>query len=87
MNEVQQITFSGVYAVRSGQEVMFITERAVFCLTEEGLVLTEIAPGVDLQKDILDKMEFAPRISPHLRTMDSRIFREGKMGLETKSVS
>lgn len=87
VNEVQQITFSGVYAVRSGQEVMFITERAVFCLTEEGLVLTEIAPGVDLQKDILDKMEFAPRISPHLRTMDSRIFREGKMGLETKSVS
>ena len=82
VRRVQQITFSAAYACRTGQEVLYITERAVFRLTEDGLVLTEIAPGVDLQQDILDQMEFVPQISPGLRCMDARLFRDAKMGLQ-----
>ena len=78
---VQQITFSGEYAIKSGQEIMYITERAVFELTPEGLLLTEIAPGIDLQRDVLDKMEFKPAISRELKTMDLRLFKAEKMGL------
>lgn len=76
---VQQITFSGDYAKSIGQEVTFITERAVLKLTEAGVKLTEIAPGVDLQKDILDQMEFEPIIAEDLKVMDEAIFRDGKM--------
>jgi propionate CoA-transferase len=81
VKEVQQITFSGEYAIQSGQEVMYITERAVFRLSPEGLVLTEIAPGVDLKKDILDRMEFAPVIDSGLKQMDARLFKADKMGI------
>jgi propionate CoA-transferase len=81
VKEVQQITFSGDYAVRNGQNVIYITERAVFRLTPQGLVLTEIAPGVDLEKDILAKMAFTPIIAQDLLTMDPRLFREEPMGL------
>lgn len=79
--QVEQITFSGKYAARTGKNVLVITERAVFRLTEQGLVLTEIAPGADLEKDILAHMEFIPIISDELKTMDERIFRQEKMGL------
>lgn len=76
---VQQITFSGEYARKTKRKVMYITERAVFCLGENGLFLTEIAPGIDLQKDVLDQMEFAPQMSSELKQMDLRIFREEPM--------
>ena len=56
--------------------MLYITERAVFELGSQGVVLTEIAPGVDLEKDILDQMEFKPIISPELKTMDEAFFRE-----------
>lgn len=79
--KVEQVTFSGGYAVRTGKKVMVVTERAVFCLTEDGLMLTEIAPGVDLERDILAHMEFTPIIRDELKRMDPRIFREGRMGL------
>ena len=79
---VQQITFSGSYAVKTGQKVSFITERAVLELTPEGLMLTEIAPGVDLERDILGQMGFQPKIAPDLRVMDSRLFCPEKMGLD-----
>lgn len=78
---VQQITFSADYARQTGQQVLYITERCVFRLDEKGLLLTEVAPGVDIQRDILDKMCFRPRVSPELKTMDAKIFCTQPMGL------
>ena len=60
--------------------MLYITERAVFRLTAGGLVLEELAPGVDLEKDVLGKMEFGVEVSPKLEEMDGRLFAEGKMG-------
>jgi propionate CoA-transferase len=78
---VEQITFSGELAAARGQRVQFITERAVLVITKEGLLVTEVAPGVDLERDVLGQMAFRPRVSPGLKTMDARIFQEGLMGL------
>ena len=80
-NEVEQVTFSGAYAARTGKRVLVVTERAVFRLMEEGLELIEIAPGADLEKDVLAHMEFRPMISPYLTGMDDRIFRDRPMQL------
>ena len=82
IGHVEQITFSGKYAQETQQSVMYITERAVFVLTGEGMMLTEIAPGIDLQKDILALMDFEPVISPDLKQMDARIFHNELMGLK-----
>jgi propionate CoA-transferase len=80
ISELQQVSYNGRYAAELGQEVLFLTERAVFQRGQDGLVLTEIAPGIDLQKDILAQMEFKPQISPDLKEMDPRIFSSEKMG-------
>jgi len=81
VSQVEQVTFSGEYGSETGQDVLYVTERAVFCLTEKGLMLTEIAPGVNLQKDILQKMEFCPLVANDLKEMDSRIFSDDSIGL------
>ena len=81
VNEVQQVSFSGRYALEKGQQVFYVTERAVFTLKSDGLTLIEIAPGIDLQKDVLDMMEFKPVIDPKLREIDLRIYAEGLMNL------
>ena len=78
---VEQKTFSGQYAAQKKQSVLYITERCVFTLTEEGMELTEVAPGIDLEKDILALMDFRPVIKKPPRLMDGRIFRPGPMGL------
>jgi len=79
--EVEHRTFSGAQAFKSKQQVLYITERCVFQLVANGLELTEIAPGVDLERDILGQMAFRPAISPQLKLMDARIFRDQPMGL------
>lgn len=71
---VEHRTYSGEYAVARGQQALFITERCVFRLVAGGLELIEIAPGIDLQRDILARMDFQPLVSPGLKTMDARIF-------------
>ena len=68
-------------ASQRNQPVLYITERAVFRLTADGPELIEIAPGVDLERDVLAKMKFQPRISAPLKRMDARIFGDGPMGL------
>jgi propionate CoA-transferase len=80
VDEVEQRTFSGPYAAEQDRDVLYITERCVFRLTREGLELTEVAPGVDVEGDILAKMAFKP-IVRQLREMDRRIFRSEPMGL------
>ncbi len=87
LQDVEQITFSGVYAQKVKQPVLYITERAVFKLSEAGLVLIEIAPGVDLERDILAHMDFKPIIAADLKLMDARIFADTRMGLELSSHS
>ncbi len=73
--DVEHITFSGPYAIEKGQEIVYVTERAVFRLAEGGLELTEIAPGIDLEKDILAHMEFEPSVDrDSLKTMSEDIF-------------
>lgn len=81
VSQVQQVTYSGEYGASIGQDVTYVTERAVFKLTCEGLVLTEVAPGVDIRKDILEQMDFKPIINKELTMMDPRIFTDKKMGL------
>ncbi len=79
---VEHVTFSGMYAQKKKQIVRYITERCVFALTEQGMELLEIAPGIDLQRDILDQMDFLPIIKGSPRLMDERIFRPEQMGLK-----
>jgi len=82
---VGQISFSADYAREKGQSVLYVTERAVFELGEHGLRLIEIAPGIDLEKEVLAQMDFKPEISPNLRTMDARIFQPEPMGLRSST--
>ena len=86
VEQVEHMTFSGRTAVMNKQPVLYITERCVFRLTSEGMELTEIAPGVDLQKDILDRMDFKPIIKKHPTLMDRRIFRPELMGLRDQLI-
>jgi acyl CoA:acetate/3-ketoacid CoA transferase len=78
---VQAVCFNGPKMLREGKEVLYVTERAVFRLTASGPELIEIAPGMDLEKDVLAQMCFRPVISPALKTMDRRIYTPGVMGL------
>jgi propionate CoA-transferase len=82
VEEVEHRTFSGPVAAAAGKEVLYITERCVFGLRPDGLELLEIAPGVDLQRDILDRMDFLPLMGEEVKYMDERIFRDAKMGLD-----
>ena len=81
VDQVEHRTFSGPQAVKRGTPVLYITERCVFELTAAGLVLSEIAPGVDLQHDILDRMVFLPLMPTTPRLMDARIFSDMPMNL------
>ncbi|MEG2215089.1 MAG: CoA-transferase [Oscillospiraceae bacterium] len=78
---VEQKTFSGEQARKTGQKVLYVTERAVFEMLPQGLTLTEIAPGIDLQTQVLDLISFKPLIAADLKLMDERIFRDAPMGI------
>ncbi|MCE4538976.1 acyl CoA:acetate/3-ketoacid CoA transferase [Pelomonas sp. P7] len=80
VDQVEHRTFSGPHAAAEGKPVLYVTERCVFRLTQEGVELVEVAPGIDIQRDILDRMDFAP-IVRQPRLMDERIFRPDPMGL------
>lgn len=79
---IDEITFSAEESFENGQNVIFVTERCVFALREDGIELIEIAPGVDLDKDILGQMDFRPMIAEDLKVMDLRIYQEGLMGIK-----
>lgn len=81
LDAVEQVTFSGRYAIMKGTPVYYITERCVFLLTKKGMELTEVAPGIDIEQDIVKHMGFVPVISKKLHVMDAKIFRTGPMGL------
>jgi propionate CoA-transferase len=84
VDEVEHRTFSGSQAARRHKPVLYITERCVFRLTADGLELVEIAPGIDLQRDILDRMEFMPIMRGEPKLMDSRIFTEEPMAIRAE---
>ena len=80
---VGQITFSGALASERGKEVLYVTERCVFALGPDGLELIEVAPGIDLDKDILALMPFQPRVdSPKI--MEAALFRPAPLGLRDR---
>jgi propionate CoA-transferase len=81
LKQVEHVTFSGPRAMKIGQRVFYVTERCVFQLTDRGMELIEIAPGVDLERDILAHMDFMPLINGHTVLMDARIFQAAPMGL------
>ena len=82
VKEVEQISFSGRRGVMQGQDVTYVTERCVLKLTPEGIVVTEIAPGVELQSNILDQAEFPLIVSPKLKLMDANLFRPEPIGMK-----
>jgi propionate CoA-transferase len=86
VERIDQVTFSGEYAAKNGKKVLYVTERCVLALTPEGLELTEVAPGIDIERDILPHMAFHPIIKDP-RPMDARIFRPEPMGLKDTLLS
>jgi len=84
VDHVDQVSFSGEYARQRGRRILYVTERAVFEMRPEGLTLTEIAPGVDIERDIFAHMAFLPRVAEDLHLMDTRIFLDRLMGLSLK---
>ncbi len=76
VDQVEQITFSGSEALRRGQEVVYVTERAVFRLSDQGLVLTDVAPGIDVGHDVVERMQFKPHIPAEPRRMPASLFTE-----------
>ena len=81
VERVREVTFNGDLARERGQQVRYITDRAVFALEPEGIVLTEVAPGIDVERDVLAQMQFKPRVAEGLRTIDPRIYADGPMGM------
>jgi propionate CoA-transferase len=84
VNKVEQVTFNGQYAVEQGQQVLYCTERAVFKLKKGGIELIEIAPGIDIEKDIFSMMEFNPTVSPELKLMDEVVFGNDRLRLRKR---
>jgi acyl CoA:acetate/3-ketoacid CoA transferase len=82
--EVEHVTFSGRMALERGANVTYVTERCVLKLRPEGLTVTEIAPGVDLERDVLGQVDVPLQVAEDLRLMDERLFRPDPMGLKLR---
>src|SRR6476620_6822821 len=78
------VAFSGQQAIKYGQEILYITERAVFRLTKDGVTLEEVAPGIDVEKNVIQKMSFKPTMRGSIREMDEKIFNKSIMGLRNE---
>jgi propionate CoA-transferase len=85
VEQVEHVTFSGKRARQQGQEVLFVTERAVLELQPEGLTVTEIAPGIDLKREVLQQADTKLRVSPNLKVMDPELFEPKKLGLQLRA--
>ncbi len=83
VKRVYKIVYSGSHGVKKGQKVLFVTERAVFKLGDKGIELIEVAPEVDIEKDILAKMEFKPRILNNVEYMNKELFNDKPMNLRS----
>jgi acyl CoA:acetate/3-ketoacid CoA transferase len=81
---VEQISFSGRRAVQQGQEIIYVTERCVMRLEPAGLTILEIAPGVNLERDVLAQSEFPLRVAPQLKTMDANLFHPAPIRLQLR---
>jgi acyl CoA:acetate/3-ketoacid CoA transferase len=84
VDEVEQVSFSGRRAVAQGQEIVYVTERCVLKLEPEGVTVVEIAPGIDLQRDVLAHSEFPLRVKRDLKMMPAALFRPEPIGLELR---
>ncbi len=82
LGEIEQLSYNGDYGFERGQRVLYVTERAVFHRAKDGLELIEVAPGIDLERDVLAHMAFRPAIAADCRPMDARLFRPEPMGLK-----
>ncbi len=78
------VAFSGQQAIKYGQEILYVTERAVFRLTKNGITLEEVAPGIDVDRDVIQKMSFEPMIGGSVREMDEKIFNDSIMGIRNE---
>ncbi|WP_305987089.1 acyl CoA:acetate/3-ketoacid CoA transferase [Roseibium sp. MMSF_3544] len=87
VDKVDQVSFSGARASAQGQDVSYITERCVIRLVDGGLVLTEVAPGIDIQRDILDQVSTEVSVAENVSQMDPRLFQPGPMDLELAKAS
>jgi propionate CoA-transferase len=85
VERVREVSFNGELARERGQQVRYITDRAVFALEPDGVVLTEVAPGIDVERDVLGRMGFRPRVAEQLRTIDRRVYAAGPMGSEASA--
>ncbi|HXM01253.1 MAG TPA: hypothetical protein VN939_01545, partial [Chthoniobacterales bacterium] len=85
VEQVEHVTFSGKRAREQRQEVLFVTERAVLKLEPDGLTVIEIAPGINLERDVLQQADTALRVSPNLKVMDARLFEPAKLGLQLRA--
>ena len=84
VREVEQVTFSGARAVAQGQDITYVTERCVMKLTQDGVTVTELSPGVDLERDVLAQAEFPLRVADDLRQMPVALFRPEPFGLRLR---
>jgi len=85
VDAVEHVTFSGRMARRRGQKISYVTERCVIDLLADGLTVREIAPGVDLKRDVLDQATFALKVDPQLKVMDAALFRNAPLNLKLKA--